>query len=294
MVGAMEKEVVVDERELAAGGAEPDAADVGTPSPLPKEPTLATRFWWKVYSIAWGTALAGTAYPVIFASIGILVELIGEMGQGGRSFRVEEAAWFIGTAITLGALVGFIWTMFACMCILPIVYFFVRSLGLRGSVVRLGAFSGGLVGFVAVLPPFLVILIEQHQRWWQFPITVLLGPVLTTVLGQMGGAWGAMRVGSYERAVAKDWADKQLATEDLTETLSAASDSVAPNRIQFRIWHLLVISIWISLMLTAIRLMGVDFRFALVLIFGWAVFQEVTLRLGKLLAGLAGALVGSA
>jgi hypothetical protein len=284
----MEKEVIVDERELAANGAESPTADADITSTLPKTAALATRFWWKVYSIAWGTTLAGTAYPVIFAFIGLLFALISEMSQGWRSFRVGEAAWFIGSAITLGALAGFIWTMGVCICILPIVYFFVRSLGLRGSVVRLGAFSGGLVGYIAVMPFFLSVLLEGGPWWWQLALGLLVGPALTTALGQIGGAWGAKRVGSYERAVAKDWANRQLAAEHLTEMHSAASDSAPSTRFQFRIWHLLVISIWISLMLTAIRLMGIDFTFAFALIIGWTLYQEVTLRLGKLLAARLG------
>lgn len=283
----MAQEIIVDERELAAG-AECQAAGAGTTNPLSRRPALATRFLWKVYSIAWGTSLAGAAYPVVFAFIVFLFELVRTMSQGRDSFRVDEGALFIGAASTLGALAGFIWSMAVCMCVLPVVYFFVRSLAYRGSVVRLGAFSGGLVGFIAVMPFFAFLLLDGQRGWWQFANMVLLGPALTTGLGQIGGAWGSLRVGTYELAVAKDWANRQLTEEEMTETHSGAGDSAAPTRFQFRIWHLLVISIWISLMLTAIRLMGVDFTFALVLIVGWSLYQEVTLRLGKLLAARVG------
>ena len=65
----MEKEVVVDEREATAGDAVPNPTDAQVTNPLPSEPTLATRFLWKIYSTAWGACLAGTAYPVVFAVI---------------------------------------------------------------------------------------------------------------------------------------------------------------------------------------------------------------------------------
>ena len=51
----------------------------------------------------------------------------------------------------------------------------------------------------------------------------------------------------------------------------------------FGIRHLLVISVWISLLLTAIRLSGLDFVFVLSLLVGWSVYQAATLWIGGLL-----------
>jgi Kef-type K+ transport system membrane component KefB len=51
-------------------------------------------------------------------------------------------------------------------------------------------------------------------------------------------------------------------------------------RIQFGIRHLLVIGIWLSLLLTAIRLSGVDFQVALSVVIAWLIYQAVTLWVG--------------
>jgi hypothetical protein len=162
--------------------------------------------------------------------------------------------------------------------VLPFVYFFVRSLGLRGSIIRLGAFGGGLVGFVAVMPLLNWILFEAPQNWQQQVFIVLVGPALATLLGQTGGAWGAWRVGRYERAVAKASVSDKRNSQGSANELRDSSGATA--RFQFGVRHLLVISLWVSLLLTAIRLSGFGFGFGLMLLFGWAVYQAVILWIG--------------
>ena len=54
-------------------------------------------------------------------------------------------------------------------------------------------------------------------------------------------------------------------------------------RIQFRIRHILWISIWVSLLLAAIRSFELDYRVVLPLFVGWLVYQATTLWIGGLL-----------
>ena len=60
---------------------------------------------------------------------------------------------------------------------------------------------------------------------------------------------------------------------------SASSETHEP-RLQFRIHHLLWISVWCSLLLTAIRLGGIPFGYVLPLVAGWVVYQSATMWLG--------------
>jgi hypothetical protein len=281
-------QVTTDKAVLAQSAAKRQPAEIRISRLPPREAPLARRFAWKVYSIGWGISVAGAAYPLVVALICCVCELIGSLASGQSSYPPGAPLTAISAACTYGAVIGFIWAMLVCICVLPFVYFFVRSLALRGSVVRLSALSGGLVGFLATMPLFLLILFEGLQTWWQLASIVALGPALTTVLGQVGGAWGGWRVGSYEQAVSKEWANGLWGTAPAEANHSVGSSSSSPPRVQFRVWHMLVVSIWVSLPLTAIRLSGFGFGFALVLLIGWGVFQTVTLYAG----GLAAAQIG--
>src|SRR3954468_17349958 len=111
--------------------------------------------------IAWpgigpAIALAGAAYPALLA-LGLSFVIIAasfnlpftnELGTRG----LGEGIVMVLVGGTVGAGIGLVWASIVCVAILPLVYLFVLSLQLRGSIVRLGAFAGGLVGCVAVMP----------------------------------------------------------------------------------------------------------------------------------------------
>ena len=59
-----------------------------------------------------------------------------------------------------------------------------------------------------------------------------------------------------------------------------AGDGTPRPRLQFRIHHLLWISVWLSVLLALIRLCGLPFEFTLPILVGWIVYQAATLWLG--------------
>src|SRR3954447_16321823 len=154
-------------------------------------------------------ALAGAAYLVVLAlgmsliMIATLVILPFTGGGPVQSNDVGEGVVIVFLVGTVGAGIGLLWASVVCLVILPLVYLFVLSLQLRGSLIRLGAFAGGLVGFVAVVP-FLwgEYSPARGSSWPELIFLLLVGPGLTTILGQLGGAWGGWRERWYERAVA--------------------------------------------------------------------------------------------
>src|SRR5262249_797521 len=93
-----------------------------------------------------------------------------------------------------GALLGLIWAGFVTALTLPIVYLLAWSLGLRADIVKVGAFAGGLIGFICVLPLTLgVTHFDLQSDPWNVILPIAFGPVLTIILGQIGGAWGGSR-----------------------------------------------------------------------------------------------------
>jgi hypothetical protein len=162
---------------------------------------------------------------------------------------------------------------------------FLRSLRVRGSHVGLGAASGGLVGFVALLPMTLTLpwSVGMSDIAW-IAIILALGPALTTILGQIGGAWGGRRAVHFARV--SDANAIAVESLELSEamgwrTIDRASDSnAAEPRLQFSIRHLLWIFVWLSLILSVIKLCRLPFEFVLPVLVGWFFYQLATLRIG--------------
>jgi hypothetical protein len=148
--------------------------------------------------------------------------------------------------------------------------------------VWLGAFWGGLVGFAAVLPFMFIGGIGN-----EIVTAIALGPALTTVIGQLGGAWGGRRalgrIHWYERALARASVEERLAgvSRDDTEPL-VDEPPQRPARFQFRIRHLMWTAVWLSIFLSLIRLLGIPFEYAMPALGGWFIYQAATLCLGWL------------
>jgi len=153
---------------------------------------------------------------------------------------------------------------------------------LRGSIVRLAAFCGGFVGFVAVLPFLAMAMFEVSQEWLHTAISILAGPCFATVLGQLDGAQGGAVIKRSEREVPRIVVGHR-GVPIQTRAGHSNEDAQSATPFQFGVRHLLVIGVWASLLLTAIRLSGLSFRFAFVLLMGWVVYQSVTLWLVVLL-----------
>jgi hypothetical protein len=120
-------------------------------------------------------------------------------------------------------------------------------------------------------------------------IILAVGPALATFLGQIGGAWGARRAAYYSRRVRFSAADVATPFDESVENstphaIAAPNASTREPRLQFRIVHVLWIFVWLSLLLSVIKLSGIPFEFVLPLLGGWIMFQLATLRVAEWLS----------
>ena len=153
--------------------------------------------WWLIVV---GIILAGGAYPLVLAlfTLGYFVA-VGVLGVILYQDALPPAG-FLGIVTIVGiggALGGVLWVLVVSLVTTPVYYLFLWSMRLRASYVWLGATLGGLVGFVAVFLFAFVMFIEQpFNDPWGTLIVLVLGPGLTTVFGQVGGAWGGLKGGA--------------------------------------------------------------------------------------------------
>jgi hypothetical protein len=250
------------------------------------------RFGWP--PIGRGIIMAGGAYPLVVAG-GYLFALFCVMLLNGFDGYMFHMDWLesllIGApmfAIVAG-IVGVTWASMVTVVTLPVVHLVVWSLQLRMRPVWLGAFSGGLIGFVSVLPITLQLpYMLNTSQGWEAAVMLLCGPCLTTVLGQIGGALGGRR--AVNRLAAKMEMRRSLlavgwrrpTTAEETTDVESTIDTSHP-RFRFRTAHLLWVGVWLSLLLTVIRLSGIAYELILPVLLGWLVYQTITLATGRLL-----------
>ena len=240
-------------------------------------------------SIGFGIMLAGGLYPVVLAAIYLIVLIVAVVWSFPNSpvdgwLQLAVIPFATAAYAAFAAVIGTVWAALVSLVTLPVVYLFVRSLKICGSVVWLGAAAGGLVGFVAVLPLTLAIpWINPALDAWAIVLLILVGPGLATILGQLGGAWGGRRAERY----AAHYYGLALALESdeppPPESENAGHQNSRPTpqpHFQFRIHHMLWIVVWLSLVLSLIRLSGLPLEFVLPLVVGWLVFQSATLLAG--------------
>ncbi len=159
-----------------------------------------------------GIILAGGIYPLIvcatvffFASVEIAWAGIT---KGSAEYTSEDVVQFLLGFFAFGLLAGMVSMVYTTIVVAvtaPVVYEFVRSLRLRLDIVPLGAMLGGVVGLVAMLP--VIVYVGFHppparHLFAELIIPLALGPGLTTIMGQIGGAWGganSRRYGSPSR-----------------------------------------------------------------------------------------------
>lgn len=220
--------------------------------------------------------LAGAAYPVtlvlIFVCIGA-ASMIPDLWVNGIDAQaigemVTVAGMIFLYGVLCGAFLGFLWAGAVSLFVLPVMYMLSRSLRVSIGFTLLSACCGGVVGFVAIMP-FIAMITSGRQWWWEGLAWVLaFGPGLTTVLGQLGGAIGG------RREVAINWAVQP-------------PNEPAPHRrrpLQFGIRQLLWLSVWLSLLLTAIKLSGVRLELIMPVLVGWILYQAATLYAGWVVA----------
>jgi hypothetical protein len=270
-------ETMTDAAQTAALAAFPaDAPFPASPHPLgdPIPALPCERHDWTTMAIY--IMLAGAAYPatlvLIFVCIGA-VSMIPDLWVNGIDAHtvgelVTAAGMVFLYGVLCGAFVGFLWAGAVSLFVLPVMYMLARSLRVSVGFTLLSACCGGIVGFVAVMPFIALITHGDHWRWEGFAFVLALGPGLTTILGQLGGAIGG------RREVAINWA------------VQPPEESPTPSRrpLQFGIRQLLWLSVWLSLLLTAIKLSGVRLELILPVLVGWILYQAATLYGGWVLA----------
>jgi len=242
-------------------------------------------------SIAFGIVLAGGAYPLVLAVIALVVvggRFAWMLITNGIVPGPMELALLPGVILLqagFGAVIGAVWAAFVSVFTLPVVYLFVRSLKLKGSIIWLGTISGGLVGFLAVLPLTLSLpMITPTLDGLQVLLALVAGPGLTTVLGQLGGAWGGRRAAHYAFNAQWKMLIAAAAHQDgQTKPADDATSDVTDHEphFQFHMRHILWIFVWLSLLLSAIRLSGIPFEYVLPLLVGWLAYQSATLYVGS-------------
>ena len=154
--------------------------------------------WW---SIVGCIAVAGGSYPVTLALVGLccgvvftVIDVLFDHGPLPSLDDVIGGVMGMGLTGGVGGLIGIVWAFFAALLTMPVFNLFLWSMRLQPTFVWRGAILGGLVGFLAVLP-FLVTAFTDpfFSSPWGALVLLSLGPGLTTVLGQAGGAWGGRR-----------------------------------------------------------------------------------------------------
>jgi hypothetical protein len=226
--------------------------------------------------VAAGICLAGAFYPAIvvlgFSFVGLAVETIDYLGNPQSNIFPQlitllPAVMMIGVAAVAAGCIGAVWTGFLSVIVVPIFYLFARSLRLRASLVWLGAICGGLVGFVAVLPFLLNFRGGSGADILGMLLVAAVGPGLTTVLGQLGGAWGGRQA---------------QRNRERTIEYHLTQGGGGERLLQFQIRHLLWVTVWLALLLTGIRLSGIPAQLILPVLLAWLVYQAGTLYCGWL------------
>jgi hypothetical protein len=246
-------------------------------------------------SICFGIMLAGAVYPIVLSAI-VLVAFIGfvivnlmQASLGADLIEVVSFPFFVAAYAAFGAILVAMWTGVLSIITLHVVYAVVRSLKLHGSLVSLGAVAGGLIGFIAVLPLTVCLpWIVGPGDFWTLVIGLPLGPGLATVLGQAGGAWGALRASRHLANYYNTLATSSPSPVDEVADTVLAHDDLAARELeghwQFGLRHLMWLMVWLSVLLSIIRLSGVSFSYAIPLLAGWSLYQWATLRIGRRLA----------
>ena len=250
-------------------------------------------------SIWFGIALAGAAYPITLGAFFTVLAAGASMinARFGPGWDVGTVVMMaVGSFMSAGAaaIIGLIWSSLVMVPTVPFLHFVVWSLNLRLGLVWLGAFSGGLVGFMAILPVAIGIpRVLDSGSPLEALAMMLAGPGLTTVLGQVGGYWGGSRgadnIGAKRMATSIELLRLKYAIGQgpAVEQSKIDSEPALANfdgpQFRFRIAHLLWIGVWMSILLTVIRLSGIPYELILPVLLVWLAYQATTLSIGLLL-----------
>ena len=194
----------------------PRAEDKPAPQPNP---------WLGIFL---GIAIAGALYPFVLLIAGYLIGVVFGLGLFTNLGMWTEFFSLVNAMMASGMTIR---PLFVAVIVALVVSLVLRTLRIRTNHVMKGALVGGLAGLATSVP--FVIALRIGGNWDAVSVLV------ATVMGQIGGAWGAWlmlrRVQVIEPPM--PWAELK-------------------KRFQFRISHLLWINFWLALLLTAMKLAG--------------------------------------
>ena len=241
---------------------------------------------WGWPAIVRNVIFAGGAYPIIlvlaFFAMTAAKTLLLE-----HNTTADEAGLFAFGPIfaVFGGVVGLAWASAVAVLSLCFVHLVLWSSKLRPRLVWLGAVFGGLVGFLGVLPIALSVPpMFSRGLSAEALTTMLLGPGLTTLLGQIAGALGGLQAEEIiaSRIDARQRFQSRYARENANQCASHSAIEAVSGGFQFGVIHLMWTAVWLSLLLTVIRLSGIPYGLALPVLIGWLIYQIVTLVAGRL------------
>jgi hypothetical protein len=273
------------------GSDEPPLEDIELEPPIdvPTEPYYfddLKDFGWSTIGVS--IAYAGGVYPIVVGMGVVVVMLLLEGGPYGPNplGLIGGLIFFAGAA----GVAGILWAAFVSVVTLPVLHLILWSLKLRVGLIKLGAFAGGLVGFLSVLPATLQIARGMASGG---PLEIvwglLVGPGAATLVGQLGGARGGGRAQwrvdakmASRRGLARIGRLRPRRIGEISDdpTNDNFDDGIDVPRFRFRTVHLLWLGVWFSLLLTVIRLSGISFELVIPMLLVWLVYQAVTLALG--------------
>ncbi len=242
-------------------------------------------------SIAKWSILAAGVYPLLMMAIGTIA-YFAEKRLGLTANPASTSAFLtelirVCLFMPLFAIACLLWSVAIAVVTLPTLHLVIRSLEICVSFIWLGAFTGGLLIFLALLPVPVDWL--RNAGWWDVAHVLLMGPALATIVCQTGGAYGGLRAArraEHQRKIRQTLV--QLGWRHATPN-SLSPETGEPNAnddrpwFQFRTAHLLWVAAWISVLLALIRFVGYPFEIVLPLIFGWLLYQSLTLWLGGIM-----------
>lgn len=250
---------------------------------------LVSFGWW---SIGHSIILSGGAYPAVlivsYFVLGNIVMLFNGNIQQTMNAGDIFMAGLLGIPLSLfGGILGILWFGFVTIVTLPVMHLIVWSLKIKPNWVRLGAFCGGLVAFLAVFPLTMQIpkMVAVGSAGGAF-VAMCMGPGLATIVGQIGGARGGDN--AAWRLSAKMASRRSLLLLGWNRTAAVQSSNADETELgedrpafQFRTIHLLWVGVWLSLLLTMIRLSGIPYALIIPVVLAWLVYQAATLVIGR-------------
>jgi len=212
-----------------------------------------------------GIWLAAAAYGLILGLLMAATFLLSYSWQRSleslfSSLVIGACFFFMGYSLLLFVLVPLV-TLFS----IGVAYFFYYTVGVAAHRQATAAFAGGLAGFLGTVVAF-TASIQSH--WFAAICVGLLGPGLATLLGQIGGWWGTSYPARFKRG-------RELGHSPVPDSLPSTNS----QPLRFGIRQLLVVTTWLAVIFTLLKLAGWLNAIVLTVLLGWLVFQACTLRL---------------